>query len=763
MKRGSILIFLLLVVILVACDDSVTGMEIKTTIRLDGSGATEFGVGFLPNEDEESGDAEIECGGVDADAPPGSTSIRQQRGDEIWCVTTIPTNSVQELNALFTDFGEEIIAIDCMHFVDSVFVYNADLFTGADLSDPGEGGDGYILWQVTVPGEVTSHNAHTQEGNTMSWMWSASSLLASLPINLRINVPEGESCPGGAVDLNVFIQEDGTGWADLVMPIPLTDEDLTPALQAQLEGMGWTIKGASSPYDGPGEIKATREYDSVDGFNQIIQSVPGFAGTQASMDLKLQEDLESGLQIAEFRSAFWDMNTYSAYWESQAEGVEVPTFRFKIDPPGFHEEISGKWTNPDILFTEWTTADPTKVIALSFRSIWDPDRGPYTAEDVRGELDALIDRFLVETPIGQVVNDPSFIQNGLAGIFPAGWVNNWTGGGYACGDYQTIVLNWLDGIRRHPNPQIRAQLKGLDYGPVQAYSGGHQAVAVFPRGTDWKVTGTMFDPWPEQIPRVFTMEEWRGRFPRGIGAGQGAENYPHIYGGDPLYRNEPLPVNERLHTRQIGVNSPVNVMVVAADGRRIGMLEDGTIVNEIPNADFYPTPKGDGTTHWQFGLPPGEYEVDITGTGSGDYHVMVGDGQGTMVKYEAQNIAPGEQVNLPVTQDSLEQPMITATGEQLMPTYVTDDNVEQIDFGSPIGDVVTGSEAAGDQDSPDDFEVGDESAGDDWRDGGLLGLLEPSRERGMAGVLGAGLLGIVCCLVVLAGIGALLYFFVGRK
>jgi len=762
MKRGALLLIPLLMLVLVACDGTVAGMEIKTNIRLDGSATTELNVGFLPSEDEESDDDAVDCGGVDGESPPGTTVIRQQRGDEIWCVTTVPTNSVRELNDLFADFGEEIISIDCMHFVVTLFVYNADLFTGADLSDPGEGGDGYILWEVTIPGEINSHNAQTQEGNTLSWVWSESSILTSLPINIRINVPEGESCPSGAVELKVFIQEDGTGWADLVMPVPLTDEDLTPGLQAQLEGMGWTITGANSPYDGPGEIKASREYDTADGFRQIIQSVPGFAGTQASMELELQEDLESGLQIAEFRSAFWDMDAYTSYWETLAEGVQAPTFRFHIDPPGFHEEISGKWTSPDILFTEWETSDPTRVIALSFRSIWDPDRGPYTEDDVRGQLEALTDRFLVETPIGQVVSDPSFIQNGLAGTFPAGWVNNWTGGGFACGDYQTIVLNWLDGIRRHPDPAIRAQLKGLDYGPIQAYSGGHQAVAVFPRGTDWMSTGTVFDPWPEQIPRALTMGEWRDRFPRGIGAGQGAENYPHIFGGDPLYRNEPLPVNARLHTRQIGVNSPVNVVVVAADGRRIGMLEDGTIINEIPNADFYPTPKGDGTTHWQFGLPPGEYEVVITGTGSGGYHVMVGDGQGTMVKYDAQDIATGEQVRLPVNQDSLEQPMLTATGEELMPTFVTGDNIGQIDFGSAVGDGAAAAGSAGDQGSSGISESGGGSTSDDWRDRGLLGLLEPNEENGMAGVIGAAILSFLCCLVVLAALGGLYYFVRGR-
>jgi len=126
-------------------------------------------------------------------------------------------------------------------------------------------------------------------------------------------------------------------------------------------------------------------------------------------------------------------------------------------------------------------------------------------------------------------------------------------------------------------------------------------------------------------------------------------------------------------------------------------LEDGSLINEIPNADFYPTPKEDGTTHWQFGLPPGEYEVIITGTGEGEYHLMVGDGLGNIVKYEVQGIAGGEQVTAPIDQESLEQPMTTAAGQVLLPTLLTEDNLNQLDFGSPMEGITVGAGANGDQ------------------------------------------------------------------
>ncbi len=738
MKSKAFLPVLFLALFLVACEATFTGIEVITTVRLDGSATTVMGLGFLPDED--ATDNEVDCGAEDEIAP-GASFITETRGGEIWCVLTMPTNSVQELQTFYAEFGEEAIKVNCLHFVDNLFVYDLDLFSGGDTGDTGEG-SGVITWQVTVPGEINEHNAHSQDGNTLTWQWTESSLITSLPINVRVNTPEGESCPGGSVELALFIQEDGTGWADLVLPIPFSEESLEGRLQGELEGLGWTISSVTSPYDGPGQIKATREYDSAEGLNQIIQSVPGLAGTQASMSLELSEDEASGLKVADFNAARWDMAAYQAYWESLSASTAVPDFQFKVDPPGFAEQTSGKWTSPDILFTEWDTSDPVKVIALSFRSVFDTNQEELSEEDLQNNQEALIDRFLVEIPAGQVLKDPTYIQEALATYFSPGTINNWTSGGFACGNYQTMVLDWLDAIRRHPDPEVRAQLGGLDYGPIQAYSGGHQAVVLFPRGSDWRDTGTVLDPWPEQFPKSFTMDEWEQRFPRGIGPGQGAENYPHLSGGETLYRNEPLPKNARLHPIQIGVNSPVRVLIIAADGRRLGVLEDGSLINEIPNADFYLTPKGDGTTQWHYGLPAGEYEVFITGTDSGDYHVMVADAQGILLKYSPQPTAPGQQANLKISHKSVDQPLQTASGESVMPVMVTEENVDQLDFGSPLesqnGEVTTAGSAQSN-------------------------FLDTANQQELIGLAAGGLLAVLACLFGLVAVGLLLFALIRRK
>ena len=64
------------------------------------------------------------------------------------------------------------------------------------------------------------------------------------------------------------------------------------------------------------------------------------------------------------------------------------------------------------------------------------------------------------------------------------------------------MLGLLDNIKYGTNAEQKKLLEGYDYGPIQANCGitpgGHQAVVIYPKGTDWRVTGTVLDPWPEQ-------------------------------------------------------------------------------------------------------------------------------------------------------------------------------------------------------------------------------------------------------------------------
>jgi len=688
MTRHKILFLLILLVILsvlLACDVDVAGIDISTTINQDSSALTVMSLGFIPLDDDEFGSNDIDCS-MDEGLPPGTSVDMQFRGSEIWCVITIPSENVDALRAWYTGLTDGFVKINCFQFKDDLFLYDLELFA-AGAEDPDEESSGTnapFNWHLTLPGQINSSNADAQEGNTLTWLWNTNFSPADLPFIVRANLAEGESCPSGATELTLLINDDGAGSAILRIPIPIKAPDLEGVLTEEIGRLGWTITSITPPGNGPGMIESTRPFGSEQEFNRIIKSVPGLAGTSSELKLAISDVEVTGQRVYDFTARQLDMGSHRSYWAALDETLPTPAFELTVSPPGSVESTSGAWTFPNLLVMTWEPQTGVPKVSLSFRSVLNPDNEAEDSYEVEANVKVITDRFLKETETGQVVRDPSFIQKGMLLVMGPGKVNNMTNGQlYACGDYQTRVLKWLDEIRLNPDKATRDQLRGLDYGPIQAYQGGHQAVVLFPMGSDWRITGTVLDPWPDQIPLVFTMNEWTDRFPIGIGVGEGGENFPHMYGGDSFYRGTSLSNSARLNTRQIGVNSPVDVLITATDGRRLGVLPEGTHVNEFPGADYYAQPNGDGTTHWLFGLPAGDYDVLITGTGSGEYHIVAGDGQGALVTYPPQLINPGEQATLSVDPNTIETLLITPLGDSVQPIRVTEENIDELDFGSP--------------------------------------------------------------------------------
>lgn len=143
------------------------------------------------------------------------------------------------------------------------------------------------------------------------------------------------------------------------------------------------------------------------------------------------------------------------------------------------------------------------------------------AEDHLAEILRL---YADEVPVGRAPSGPA---NNLRSYFESG-LND-----FRCGGYQAQVLKFLDTLRFDPDPQRRRLLADFDYGPVEASLGYHQAVVIYPRGSDWRQTGIILDPWPNQRPEHFTMTEWVRRFllprPSRIRAVEGDDHYA-IYG-----------------------------------------------------------------------------------------------------------------------------------------------------------------------------------------------------------------------------------------
>jgi len=88
---------------------------------------------------------------------------------------------------------------------------------------------------------------------------------------------------------------------------------------------------------------------------------------------------------------------------------------------------------------------------------------------------------------------------------------------FKCGGYQAKVLHLLDSLRFSDDPEERALLDEWDYGPIEALWGGHQAVVIYPKGTDWTDSGIVLDPWIDQEPKTYDIHQWAGIFsPEGV-------------------------------------------------------------------------------------------------------------------------------------------------------------------------------------------------------------------------------------------------------
>ncbi len=235
---------------------------------------------------------------------------------------------------------------------------------------------------------------------------------------------------------------------------------------------------------------------------------------------------------------------------------------------------------------------------------------------------------------------------------------------YTCGAYQSKVLGFLDNMKYGNDPAQKRLLEDYDYGPIQTNCGvtpgGHQAVVIYPKGTDWRVTGTVLDPWPEQRPRSYTMEEWQQIFPHGTNpSGYYTGQYP-ICGGtgynDPR-RSELTPeennwykslsrqnqdfyrhikdVTERKRRMKIDYANRNNDTRTAADcplylyitdtRGRISGFPDGELRTEIPGVSVNTFRLPDGTFWTELAYPSNRgYKVMLNGTGRGSAEVYAG-------------------------------------------------------------------------------------------------------------------------------------------
>lgn len=244
---------------------------------------------------------------------------------------------------------------------------------------------------------------------------------------------------------------------------------------------------------------------------------------------------------------------------------------------------------------------------------------------------------------------------------------------FVCGGYQSKVLNLLNSIKFSKDPCEQELLSGWEYGPIQAWWGGHQAVVIYPWATNWMETGLVLDPWPLQTPMAYAMAEWAvmfsasgvvpviGNIPENITGGSyigiGESDVYRSDGAYPMFGgvyqeagnkkftaeeksiieslspekkitfwNLPKPDQKAYLQRRLANQSatqktiahcPLNLYVMDANGKRSGISGD-KILSELPNVSFLALKLTDGTNYTEITYPENVgYSLVLESTGQG--------------------------------------------------------------------------------------------------------------------------------------------------
>lgn len=281
-------------------------------------------------------------------------------------------------------------------------------------------------------------------------------------------------------------------------------------------------------------------------------------------------------------------------------------------------------------------------------------------------LNEILNRYISTIPKGYTGLGGNLVNIGSSIPFTSRF-DNWV-----CGAYQAHVLAFLDSIKWNPDPKVRALLDGFDYGPVEAPGMlwtlfPHQAVVIYPKGSDWITDGIVLDPWMTQTPKSYTTAEWAQMHSygsywgiRGSSVYEGKPEYPTVGGNyvnpgqraltseekqwaaslpqvdkdklktisDPnlrtlLIRNG---YKQRKLTGVAIVNCPVNVSLVDGAGKTVGYTSRG-YVGEIGGATVERIQKGAGDWWTLVRFDPDKrLRLRLTATGAGAVEVITAHG-----------------------------------------------------------------------------------------------------------------------------------------
>lgn len=537
-----------------------------------------------------------------------------------------------------------------------------------------------------------------------------------------------------STDIAVIFDSDGSGSGvvrlELLYPRDLEERATADVNEfiVDLAAQGWENVGVETASDTHYRITAVYPFSADPDGKQLKDVMPDFTYTIREAENEYKYYTIEGRADFSALEEFWaemennyavngiDADIIGSFFDAEGEilsaqevrgfmtGYGEPSATIRVTLPGQTPvDANVFWDNEDEYL-----AGNTDTLVFS----WSPGSravAPLTAErrlepltsvsaaQAQANTERVIGQFEGAIPSGNINFTGQFsgnINNTLLAFF--------NGGSYTCSDYQGRVLRWLDTVRTSPDENIRSMLEGLDYGPIQTNGGGHRSVVLFPRGTDWRATGTVLDPWPSQKPRAFPIATWGDHlwFVSGANTPTPDEDaghlYPHLTGGTSSY-----PASVELQgdlarglarpEKILMVRSPVAPMLTFPDGRRIGSLPDGSIINELPReVDMYSFEISPGHAQWVFFLPDTEFEVELEGTGEGEFHVLVASPDETF-GYGPQAITAGQSASFAVASTAGPTVLLLPDGQSVEPMPLSTDEIDAA-MGLNLEDLIAGTE-----------------------------------------------------------------------
>jgi hypothetical protein len=268
---------------------------------------------------------------------------------------------------------------------------------------------------------------------------------------------------------------------------------------------------------------------------------------------------------------------------------------------------------------------------------------------------------------------------------------------FVCGGCQGDALKFLHNIQA--NSSECTLLNGYEFGPIEGSYGGHHAVVIYPKGTDWKKTGLVLDSWYHQKPEQFSIDVWKEVFHPIAGDTSSSYRLEYPTTKDPHDYDYAFWTVAEAFVKDIrGVFfCPVNILITDNEGRRLGVLDDGSMAFEIPNASIMNLPNDAGNNNWYFELDSdvsSNYNLEIIGTDEGTFELLIANKKDKSIKYYGkQPITQGEKAEIVLDSSNPEAPLILQDGTEVQPTSIEKskrDNYNHILAQSAVQKVLIG-------------------------------------------------------------------------